>query len=260
MTGPAASLLQIRDSLPIVIAHRGASGHAPENTLAAYRKAIELGALVAETDVFLSRDGRVVAIHDETLDRTTNGKGRVDDHSFEELRALDAGSWFHQNFADETLPELGELLDLIDKRMVLCIEIKDGEGIEAAIQEILDSHDARGHVIFFSFNPDKIKITKTLMPEVPSLFLVHVDEAPWRYPSDLVEEAVSLGADAIGVSGRGAHTVDIAQAHKAGLPVFVYTINELDDVDAMLQLGVDGIITNFPRRTYERVHLQQNSN
>jgi glycerophosphoryl diester phosphodiesterase len=254
LTGPAAEFMRIRAAKPVVIAHRGASGHAPENTLAAYRKALELNAVAAETDVFLSSDNRVIAIHDETLERTTNGSGRVDETSYEDLRALDAGSWFDPSFADEQLPELGELLDLIDKRMILCIEIKEGEGIEAVIRDILDARDARQHVVFFSFNPEKVKLTKELMPDVPSLYLVHVSEAPYEYPAGLVDEALSLGADALGVSGRGVHTVNIDEAHAAGLAVFVYTINELEHVDRVLQTKVDGIITNFPKRTYERVH------
>ena len=254
MTGPAAEFMRIHPIEPVVIAHRGASGHAPENTLAAYRKALEMEAVAAETDVFLSADKRVIAIHDETLERTTNGSGRVDETDFETLKTLDAGSWFDLAFAKERLPELGELLDLIDKQLILCIEIKNGDGIEVAIRDILDERDARKHVVFFSFNPEKVKLTKALMPDIPSLYLEHISEPPYHYPPDLVERALALGADAIGVSRRGVHTVDIKAAHAANLPVFVYTVNEPEEVDRMLKLKVDGIISDFPKRTLGLVH------
>jgi glycerophosphoryl diester phosphodiesterase len=256
MTGPAAEFLRVHTEKPVVIAHRGASGHAPENTLAAYSRALELGAIAAETDVFLSADKRVIAIHDETLERTTNGSGRVDETPFEHLRTLDAGSWFDPSFSEERLPELGELLDLINNQLILCIEIKNGDGIELAIRDLLDQRDARKHVVFFSFNPEKVKLTKELMPDVPSLYLEHVREPPYQYPADLVDRAVALGADAIGVSRRGVHTVDISAAHDANLPVFVYTVNEPEDVDQMLELQVDGIISDFPKRTLDRVISQ----
>ena len=254
MPTPAASFMQIHADRPVVIAHRGASGHAPENTLASYREAIERGALYAETDVFLSRDGRVMAIHDETLERTTNGKGRLDEHTYDELRALDAGSWFDPRFASEKIPELGELLRFINGRMILCIEIKEGDGIEAAIRAILDETGFRDKVVFFSFNPEKVRKTKELLPDVPSLYLVHVDSPPWTYPSSLVDDALALNADAIGISGRGAHTVDIAHAHRAGLPVFAYTVNEAVQIQQMVDLGLDGIISDFPQQT--RAYIQ----
>src|SRR5216684_4181789 len=93
-----------------VIAHRGASGHSPENTMAAFRRAVELGARFIETDLHLSRDGEIVAIHDPTLDRTTSGRGPVMAHSLDELRQLDAGSWFSPEFAGERIPTLDEIL------------------------------------------------------------------------------------------------------------------------------------------------------
>ena len=115
-----------------VIAHRGFSGRAPENTLAAISEAIAIGADMAEIDVTLTADDRVVVIHDETLDRTTNGAGRVADHGFDEIRNLDAGSWFAPQFAGEKVPTLEEILDTVKGRILLNVEIKSeavGRGI-----------------------------------------------------------------------------------------------------------------------------------
>ena len=108
-----------------VVAHRGASGHAPENTLAAFRRAVELGARFIETDLQLSRDARFVAIHDDTLDRTTTGRGAVKDFTLPELRELDAGSWFAPKFAGERIPTLKEVLEFARKADVaLFLEVK----------------------------------------------------------------------------------------------------------------------------------------
>ena len=117
--GVGRILITERESLVLVIAHRGASGNAPENTLAAFKKAVALGATFIETDLQLSRDAHFVAIHDDTVNRTTNGQGAVHDMTLTELRRLDAGSWFGSEFAGERIPTLEEILEFSKKNDVV---------------------------------------------------------------------------------------------------------------------------------------------
>ena len=138
---------------PWVIGHRGYPAKYPENTLAAFEAAIEAGAIMIELDVMLSRDRKVVVIHDATLDRTTNGKGNVADFTLAELKQLDAGSWLDAQFADQQIPELSEVLDLINSRAYVNIEIKSNayethhplDAIEKQVVDLLRQKKPAGH-------------------------------------------------------------------------------------------------------------------
>src|SRR5215472_7370419 len=142
-----------------VIAHRGASGHAPENTMAAFRRAVELGARFIETDLQITRDARVIAIHDPTLDRTTSGKGQVHLQTLSQIRTLDAGAWFAKDgasFAGERVPTLREILDFANERDIICyLEIKSGPawGVEHAVVAVLRDRNAAARVVILSFDP-----------------------------------------------------------------------------------------------------------
>jgi glycerophosphoryl diester phosphodiesterase len=254
----AAQMVQRQDGPPIVIAHRGASKAAPENTLAAYVEAITQGAQIAETDVHLSKDGTVVVLHDKTLDRTTGGEGPVADVPLAQLRTLDAGSWFSKDFSGERIPTLSELLGAVRDRMVLCIEIKadpgrGGENIAVAIRDALDASGGRDQAIIFSFYPQQIAAAKSAMPEVPALFLVRPSKGPIPYPTGVLTMARSLGADLIGIDHRRTTPEFVAQAHSAGFAVFVYTVDSEAQIQAMVAAGVDGIITNAPASTQQHV-------
>ena len=161
-TAAATERLPLRDRLSRergrvwVVGHRGAMGHCPENTLASFERGLQLGADWIELDVHLSRDNALIVIHDETLDRTTNGKGAVRDHSLAELKALDAGSWFGPQYAGERIPTLDEVLRWARQRnAIVDIEIKNAPvyyaGIEAAVVEALDRYGMTEQVIVISF-------------------------------------------------------------------------------------------------------------
>ena len=144
----------------LVVAHRGFSGAAPENTLAAFRKAIEAGSDMIELDIQLSKDGKIVVIHDETLERTTDGQGRVADRTFPEIRKLDAGSWFGSQFSGEKIPTLQEVLELAKGKVLVNIEIKNPAHGQYPITELADQGleavkkaGMLNRVIFSSFNP-----------------------------------------------------------------------------------------------------------
>ena len=152
-----------------VIAHRGFSGAAPENTLAAFEKAIEVGADMFELDVLLSRDGRVVVIHDDTLDRTTDGEGKVAAFTLAELKKLDAGSWFSAEFAGERIPTLEEALRLAKGCILVNVEIKTeavGRGVVAKALEVIDELDMKDNVVISSFDPTALAKARELHPGI----------------------------------------------------------------------------------------------
>jgi len=156
----------------LVIAHRGASGHAPENTLAAFKRALTLGATFIETDLQLSRDSRFVAIHDDTVNRTTNGQGKVHDLSLADLRRLDAGSWFGSEFTGERIPTLEEILEFSRKHdVVFYLELKPSGswGGEHALVGALRSSGEIARTIVISFDAgileDCVIVTQSIGPE-----------------------------------------------------------------------------------------------
>lgn len=226
----------------IVTAHRGASGLAPENTLAAFQKAIEFGADYSELDVTMTKDGEIILLHDDTLERTTNDSGNVWDHTFEELRQLDAGSWFGPEFAREKLPTLDEVIDLVDGKMKLNIEIKVSghePGIAEKVVETVRDKGFTKQCIITSFDRATVERVMEIAPEITVGFIFSEEQsfdvfkAKWPILSvkhKLVDEDFMEKAKA---SGRQVH---------------VWTVNEEKDMRRFVALGVDGIITNFPNR------------
>lgn len=234
----------------VVYAHRGASGTRPENTMAAFREAVALGADGIETDVHLSRDGRLVLCHDETLDRTTDGRGLVAAHDWRALETLDAGSWFGPEYAGERLPLLEELLAyLAPLDLRLNIELKSGvviyPGLEAAVVELVRRYGMAGRVIVSSFNHFSLVEIKRTAPEIATAILYMeglVD--PWLY-------ARHVGADALHPFFYGVRPELVAGAHAAGLRINPWPVNEAEHIKAMIQAGVDGIISDYPGRVRE---------
>jgi glycerophosphoryl diester phosphodiesterase len=245
---PSWELLQRHPLRPVVVGHRGASGEAPENTLASLRRALALGTRATETDVYLTLDGHVVAMHDRTVSRTTDGKGAIASLTLAQVQQLDAGSWFGPEFAGEPVPTLGELLDATRDRAVLCIEIKAGADIVPAIAAQLDHRAMRDQVVIFSFDPDAVGLAGVHLPEVPSLLLATRSGVPRTYDPAVIDQALLLNADALGFNHRSLTPELVDAAHGAGLPVFVYTVNERRDLDRVRALGVDGVISDWPSR------------
>jgi glycerophosphoryl diester phosphodiesterase len=231
------------------IAHRGASGHAPENTMAAFRRAVELGARFIETDLQITRDARVIAFHDFTLDRTTSGKGQVHLLTLEQIRALDAGAWFGDRgagaFPGERVPTLEEILDFAKEQdVIFYLEIKSGPawGIEHAVVAALRDQNASARVLILSFDPATIDSVHRLDSTMMTGFLC---EHP---SSDLVERAVRAGARQLVARGDLITPAVVEKAHHAGLQVAAWTINEPEQMRRLIQAGVDGIITDYPDR------------
>jgi glycerophosphoryl diester phosphodiesterase len=230
-------------------AHRGARAHAPENTLAAFTLAFELGADGIECDVQCSRDGQLVIIHDDTVDRTTDGTGPVGEQCFAELRALNAGARFHWQ---QMIPTLDEVLELVARRDgELNLEIK-GASIEEALATAEAAEpalrglgaDQRAHVLVSSFEHPAVALLKTRLPEL-RVALLYGGE--WR-ERDLIAPARALGAEAIHPAVGLVTPGLIQRAHEAGLRVNVWTANRRGLIRRLIAWGVDGLFSDFPER------------
>ncbi|MEM7232813.1 MAG: glycerophosphodiester phosphodiesterase family protein [Planctomycetota bacterium] len=245
--GPAASRRgRLRRSNPLVIAHRGFSHRAPENTLAAYRLAIETGALLAECDVRLSRDRVPMVIHDTTLDRTTNSSGKVSDFTADQLTRLDAGSWKSPQYRGEKLPTLAELLKLVDGRLRLVIEIKDTGMEREVVQVIREAKVAPESLMIFSFDYQTVKEIIKLEPLLPTTWLVGnlpLDESGWR---TTLRDALRARVSAIGLPKDRVFPEFVHLARQCGFPVFVWTVNDPVDMRFLVNAGVSGIISDRP--------------
>lgn len=262
------------------IAHRGASGHAPENTRIAIERAVSMGADWIEIDVRRTRDGVLVAFHDDSLERTTNGTGPFAGRSLAELRRLDAGGWFNRErparadaaFAGIRIATLAELIEALGSAAGLYIEAKaaaDQPGIESDLVELLRGYGLieSGRVVLQAFATGSVEQYATLAPEVPRVQLLEyaVDADGHRHElHGVTPPADQLGpADFAALAGRahgigpnlrdaaGRPVLDrafIDGAHAAGLFVHVYTVDDPDTMRTLIDWGVDGIFTNFPDR------------
>jgi glycerophosphoryl diester phosphodiesterase len=230
---------------PWVIAHRGASGHAPENTISSFERAVQLGAGFIETDLQLTRDGRFVAIHDSVVDRTTNGHGAVHDFTLAELKKLDTGRWFDRQFIGEQIPTLEEILDFARKHdVVFYLEVKydSALGMHHALAAALQEAQNAARTIVISFDPGALASIQKLGPSI-MLGLI-VDE--WLEGS--VKLATEVGARQLCPRWDGVTKELVQAAHRADLRVATWTVNKAEEMKSAIDTGVDGIITDFPDR------------
>jgi glycerophosphoryl diester phosphodiesterase len=229
----------------LVIAHRGASGYAPENTLAAFKRAIALGATFIETDLQLSRDARFVAIHDDTVNRTTNGHGKVHDLSLADLRKLDAGSWFGSEFSGERIPTLEEILEFSKKHdVVFYLELKPGGswGGEHALISALRESDDIARTVVISFDAGILEGLRRIEPTVMTglLFDGQIDRP--------LAKAVEVGARQLAVRNDLVTPALLADARKKDLQVVCWTVNHPAHMRLLIEAGVDGIMSDYPDR------------
>ncbi|MBI4581292.1 MAG: hypothetical protein HY718_16435 [Planctomycetes bacterium] len=242
---PDAASTRVR-TRPLVIAHRGFSWVAPENTLASFRLAMETGAEMAECDVYLTKDRVPILLHDATLTRTTGRKAKPGDLTLAEIKQLDAGKWKAPEYTGERIPTLTEALGLVKGRMRMVIELKQ-ESIGA---EVLESIRASGtdpqDLMVFSFHANAVDQIGRLEPLLPTTWLVDkpgLDTPVWR---KTLAEALRVRASAVGTSLPHVDPGFVRLAHECGLSVFVWTVDEPEDMSYLIRLGVDGIITDRP--------------
>lgn len=251
-------LMKVQDNLmeekknTKVWAHRGASGYAPENTLEAFRMAIEMGADGIELDVQFTRDRQLVVIHDETIDRVSEGHGRVVDYTLEELRQFTFNRT-HPEYKDCRIPTLEEVLTLMKPTgMIVNIELKTGvnfyDGIEDSVLRLVDGLQMREQVIYSSFNHYSVRKVKELCPDA------HVGFLYGDGTLHMAEYAKKNQAEALHPSIHNMQYIDlIPDCKEMGIDLHVWTVNDRSDMERMVKLGVDAIITNYPDVAYEVV-------
>lgn len=231
----------------LIFAHRGASKVAPENTLPAFDAALRLGIDGVELDVQYSSDGALAIFSYPTLEKTSNGTGRVTSHTLAELRTLDAGSWFDPRFANTRIPVLDEVLELLKGKLLVNIELKVLDrltaGLGADVVEVVRKHDMADQAVISSFNPFALRKAKQAGPEIECALLLAHDLPGWmrwgftrRYSR----------ADGVHPDTEMVDAAYVAWARKAGMPVRVWGVDAEADIRRMMALGVDAIITNAP--------------
>lgn len=232
-----------------IIAHRGDSWYTPENTLAAVNSAWQKNADAVEVDVYLTADNRVVTLHDETTERTGDKTLHVKESTAEQLRQLDVGIWKDEEFAGEQVPFLEDIVETIpagDKK--LFIEIKGtGEAIPH-IKEIVDKSGKEDQIVIIAFNFETITGSKSAMPNVPAYWLISApnDEEGNPQPIDTenIATAKEHNLDGLNVNYRGISQELVNELRKENMGIYVWTVNEIPDLEQMAELGVDGITTD----------------
>lgn len=230
---------------PLIIAHRGASAYAPENTLSSFKKAVQMGADGIELDVQLSKDGNVVVIHDTSVNRTSNGNGRVEDLTLDQLKNLDFGSWFSNEFKNEHIVTLEEVFShLKDWNGLINVEIKrewlQFTAIEKKVAELIVKFDRQDNTIVSSFSAlSLIKI---------KWFNSHIRTGILYFTSDKMPiiRAKLLNVDAIHPWYQNVTKEVRKSASKNNIKINTYTVDNPDEIKKLANLGVDGIITNVP--------------
>jgi len=235
-----------------IIAHRGASYLAPENTVASAQLAWEKKADAVEVDVYLSSDERVVVIHDSTTKRTAGGvELKVAGSTAAQLRTLDVGSFKDSAYTGERVPLLEEIIETLPADGRLFVEIKCGPEVLPALDDIFTESGKRDQIVIIAFNYDTITASKQLMPEIPSYWLVgtkRVEETKEWIPHDpaLTEKVIAANLDGLNVHYAGVNA-EFAQAVKAaGLGLYVWTVNDPAEAARLKALGVQGITTDRP--------------
>lgn len=234
------------------VGHRGAAAERPENTHAAFARALEAAADMIECDLQLTADGHVVIIHDYTADRTTSGSGPIADHTFADLRALDAGAWKDKAFTGEKVPTLEETLAQVLPTADLNLELKcrgtreDARRLALAAATAVRDRDVWSRVIFSSFNPEALIELREVAPEARIGVLWHHEDYSLAF-----DAAAQLGAVSLHPYAGHVTPALVAEAHGRSLQVFAWTENDPERIQALARMGCDGIISDYPSRLLE---------
>lgn len=251
--GIAISYLAAQNEVSLV-GHRGGSSLGPENTLSAIKRGMLSGMDCIEIDIHQTADSILVLSHDETLNRCTNGNGRIDAHTFSQINQLDAGSWFSDEFIGEKVPTLAEALSLVNGRCELWIEIKGNAkeypGLEERLVELIQKHDAYNWVQILSFETEalrrihkmdsSIRLQQLLVSNLSALPFYMNKRLHWGSPKklDFVQS--------YGIYGKAIHAPLIRRIHSWGKKVNAWTINQEKQMRHLLEIGIDGITTDYP--------------
>ncbi|MGX9292228.1 glycerophosphodiester phosphodiesterase [Bacillus sp. A015] len=229
-----------------IIAHRGSSSAAPENTIAAFDLAVQQGADYIELDVQLTLDQHVAVIHDDTIDRTTDGSGLVKSYTLDQLKKLDAGSWFDERFANERIPTLQEILERYSQRIGILIEIKHPKrqiGIEKTVVDIINRFTYSRHIIVQSFDETALQRIKADAPSLRTAFIIK----PSIFKMTKRNLAVySSFADCLNMKKTMINRWWIDRIHSFGMDVFIWTVKDQKTADRIKKYPIDGVVTDHP--------------
>lgn len=231
----------------VKIAHRGASGIAPENTLAAFRKAIEIGVDAVELDVHKTNDGKIIVCHDDSLDRTTNMTGFIRGLNFSEISKADAGSWFDKKFAGERIPTLEESLMLMRDDVITLVEVKDSD-ISADVVSLIEKTDSVDRVVVISFHANVLSEIRKINPHIPTGLLiggVRRNNSKTR-AEKFVRCTVEIGASTLNVSHNLVTREFAYEVRRRGVNLWTWTVDDVDTMLKLLDCGVCGITSNYP--------------
>ncbi|MEO9512526.1 MAG: glycerophosphodiester phosphodiesterase family protein [Flavobacteriaceae bacterium] len=229
------------DNKPLVIGHRGAMGHETENTLASVKKAMDLGVDMIEIDVFKIKSGEIVVFHDEQVDRLSNGEGPIEEYTMSEISSLTLEG-------NHSIPTLWDVLELIDKKVSLNIELK-GENTATDVNIIMENIIQKkgwesDHFVISSFKREELRRMREVNMDVKIAILTEED------PTEAIAIAKELNAVAINPDFKMLNKENTLRIHEEGFKIYTWTVNDPGDIQLMKAYGVDGIITNYP----ERVH------
>ncbi|EMI14659.1 glycerophosphodiester phosphodiesterase [Bacillus stratosphericus LAMA 585] len=229
-----------------IIAHRGSSSAAPENTIAAFDVAVKQGADYIELDVQMTMDQHVVVIHDDTVDRTTNGNGLVKNYTLDQLKKLDAGSWFDQQYTNERIPTLQEILERYSQRIGLLIEIKHPKrqiGIEKAVARITNRFSYSRHIIIQSFDVHALQRIKAFAPSLRTALIIKPDALKLTKRK---LTTYSSFANCLNMKKTMINRWWIDRIHTFGMDVFIWTVKDQKTADRIKKYPIDGVVTDNP--------------
>jgi len=233
---------------PLILCHRGAKNYAPENTLAAFKTSLELGADGFELDTQLTSDGHVVVFHDTTVDRTTNGHGKLSRLPLADLRELDAGSFFSEEYRGERIPTLDEVFETIGKHAIINVELKNFstpfDNLTEKVCEVIRRHGIQKNVMFSSFLPWNLKKAAQILPEVPRGLITAKD---WRGVWGRSFGFDFGDYDALHPYLGNVTPQQVHRVHKLKRKVNVWVVNREEDMRRLFSWGVDGILTDDPQ-------------
>ena len=230
----------------IRIAHRGASGRAPENTLAAFKKALEIGVDAVELDLHGTADGEIVVIHDSTLDRTTDLRGHINETSLATIQSADAGGWFDAEFAGEPVPTLTEALACIGKETIAVLEIKDPLIAEAVVATIHET-GTLDFTVVISFHTGVLQTIRTLEPRIATGWLIGGSKKPVP-PVALCQQLGELGSSLLNVNHELITAEFAYEIRRRGIALWCWTVDDVARMGEMQTFGVQGITSNYPER------------
>jgi len=242
-----------RTDRPRIIGHRGAAAHAPENTMASFAQGVQLGADAIELDVHLSRDGHLIVMHDPKVSRTTNGHGHIKDMTLAEIKQLDAGAWFNDQFRGERVPTLVEVLDWAKGRIPFIVEIKGDPqpavGIEEKIVKLLCAYDLLDDTLIISFHHPALLRIKELEPRLVTAI---------SYLAQLIDPVAAVrAANANGALGHASCWTPemVTQVRAAGIAALTWYTEKYtpEGMQSLMELGLDGILIDYPGQLRDNI-------